>query len=310
MLEQLAVMDLKIDNKLNDVVLKREGAVAAFTDAITQVLQRPNPGPIALERVRALPPASRTIRQLRTGCQGVRDDPGRVQEQHESGDPRVCQTEDRHGACAGSTCWENRCPSKVRCSMVHRWISLRTKAKWCCSPSGLRRSPSCRSELLTVKTLYEKYHAQGFEVIGVCLDQDTAATTKVSQRDAAAVGHHHQQQIGRAVRGGNDPVSSADRSSGQRRGLVCGGIDAGRETRQACWEQPHPQHRLRLTASSVICGKLARSAEWPDAAAMRDPEVASPYAPCSSSARPSTNRAASGGRGPVDCSELVTEVVC
>ena len=35
--------------------------------------------------------------------------------------------------------------------------------------------PPAESELLTVKTLYEKYHAQGFEVIGVCLDQDAAA---------------------------------------------------------------------------------------------------------------------------------------
>ena len=84
MLEQLLVMDLKIDTKLNEVVLKREGAVAAFTDAITQVLQRPSPGPIALDRVLRLPPAPRTIRQLRTGCQGVRDDPGRVQEQRQS----------------------------------------------------------------------------------------------------------------------------------------------------------------------------------------------------------------------------------
>ena len=39
-------------------------------------------------------------------------------------------------------------------------------------------APSCRPELLSVKTSYEKYHAQGFEVIGVCLDQDTAATTR------------------------------------------------------------------------------------------------------------------------------------
>ena len=50
MLDQLVSLDLQIDTKLNEVVLKREGADAAFLDAITQLLQRPKTGEIALQR--------------------------------------------------------------------------------------------------------------------------------------------------------------------------------------------------------------------------------------------------------------------
>ena len=39
-------------------------------------------------------------------------------------------------------------------------------------------SPPCRPELLAVKSVYEKYHAKGFEVLGVSLDQDPAAAAQ------------------------------------------------------------------------------------------------------------------------------------
>ena len=57
MQEQLALLDLKLDAKLNEVVLKREGAEAAFVDSLKQLLQRPKNGIVALEKVLDCVPA-------------------------------------------------------------------------------------------------------------------------------------------------------------------------------------------------------------------------------------------------------------
>lgn len=50
MFEQLAMFDLQIDSKLNDITLKKEGAGDVFLAAITEALGRPKPGAVALEK--------------------------------------------------------------------------------------------------------------------------------------------------------------------------------------------------------------------------------------------------------------------
>jgi peroxiredoxin len=173
MLEQLAVMDLQIETKLNDVVLKREGAVAAFTDAINQVLQRPNPGAIALERV--------------GGCLPVLEQSGNYELA-----AKVCEL--IQTAYKNSTSPQVRDFAKQKTDLMMRRLNMLGKplsvegtlldgapldfapyqGKVVLLAFWASAAPSCKSELLTIKTLYEKYHANGLEVLGVCLDQDVA----------------------------------------------------------------------------------------------------------------------------------------
>jgi peroxiredoxin len=177
MLEQLLVMDLKIESKLKEVVLKREGAVAALTDAITQVLQRPSPGMIALDRIlRCLPLLEQSGNYELAG--------------------KVCEM--IQAAYKNSTSPEIREYAKQKTDMMMRRLNLVGKplslegnlldgspldfapyqGKVVLLAFWSSAAPSCRPELLSVKTVYEKYHAQGFEVIGVCLDQDIKAATR------------------------------------------------------------------------------------------------------------------------------------
>ena len=89
------------------------------------------------------------------------------------------QAEDRHHAAPARSAGQ----TVVRRRHAARWLTAGFRPYqgkvvllvfWA-GRACLRAGPSCSS----VKTLYEKYHAQGLEVIGVCLDQDAAASTQL-----------------------------------------------------------------------------------------------------------------------------------
>jgi peroxiredoxin len=174
--EQLAVFDLKVNRKLADITAKRDGAVAEFTDAVTQLLQRPNPGVIALQNaVRSLPPLEQSGNYdvARKVC-------ALIDAAYKNASPEIRQAAQQstemtlrrldlvgkplivEGTLLDGSPFDFG-PYRGKVVLVAFWASM---------------SPACRKELLDVKAAYEKYHAQGFEVIGVCLDEDTATTNK------------------------------------------------------------------------------------------------------------------------------------
>jgi len=176
MLEQIALADLQIEMKLNDVLLKRDGAGAAFTDAVTQALQRPNPGAIALERIGSCLPqleqsgnyelAAKVCELLRAAYKN--NTSPRIREfAIEKSDITMRRLNllgkplDLAGTRLDGTPLD-AAPYHGQVLLVAFWASA---------------APSCKPELLTIKSLYDKYHAQGFDVLGVCLDQDTATAS-------------------------------------------------------------------------------------------------------------------------------------
>ena len=286
MQEQLVLLDLKLDTKLNEVVLKREGAEAAFVDSVKQLLQRPKSGAVALEKVLDCVPileqsgnyalANQVCELIQTA---YKDSPTADLRQYAQqrtdlvvrrlnllGKPLSVEGTLLSGAPLDFA------PYQGKVVLLAFWSSI---------------SPPCRPELLAVKSVYEKYHAKGFEVIGVCLDQDRRGHQPVPGRDEAPLGDDHQQQAGRAIWRGGDSLHRADRRAGEHRGFVRAGIRAGSQTgRHARRARSHvtPQHQR------------------PD----------SP--PGSSSATVGASRKRTGPRsrtrGPVYCSELVIVVVC
>jgi peroxiredoxin len=177
MQEQLILLDLKLDTKLNEVVLKREGADAAFVDSLKQLLQRPKSGAVALEKVLNCVPVleqSGSYALANQVCELVqaayKDSPNADLRQYAQqrtdlvvrrlnllGKPLSVE-----GTLLGGAPLDFA-PYQGKVVLLAFWSSL---------------SPPCRPELLAVKSVYEKYHAKGFEVIGVCLDQDAAATSR------------------------------------------------------------------------------------------------------------------------------------
>lgn len=182
MLEQLMVVDLKIDTKLNDVVSKREGAVAAFTDAITQLLQRPRPGLIVLQNV---------LRWLSILEQsGNYELAAKVCELTQAAYQSNINPEIQRAAQQSTEMMQRRLgllgkPLSVEGTLLDGspldYAPYKGKvvllAFWASEVSGM--PTACRPELLVVKKVYEKYHAQGFEVIGVCLDKDMTAANRL-----------------------------------------------------------------------------------------------------------------------------------
>lgn len=177
MQEQLILLDLKLDTKLNEVVLKREGAEAAFVDSVKQLLQRPKSGVVALEKVLDCVPvleqsgnyalANQVCELIQTA---YKDSPTADLRQYAQqrtdlvvrrlnllGKPLSVE-----GTLLGGAPLDFA-PYQGKVVLLAFWSSI---------------SPPCRPELLAVKSVYEKYHAKGFEVIGVCLDQDAAATSR------------------------------------------------------------------------------------------------------------------------------------
>ncbi|MHB8861150.1 MAG: peroxiredoxin family protein [Pirellulaceae bacterium] len=177
MREQLFLLDLDVDLKLNEVVLKREGAEAALMDALTQLLQRPKPGIVALEKVLDIIPM---LEQSGNYAMAI----------------QVCEL--TQAAYKDNPTAEIRTYAQERTDVALRRLNLLGKplavegtllngspldfapyqGKVVLLAFWSSMSPPCRPELLAVKSVYEKYHAKGFEVIGVCLDQDLAAASR------------------------------------------------------------------------------------------------------------------------------------
>ena len=67
-------------------------------------------------------------------------------------------------------------------------------ATWC---------PPCREEIPHVKAAYQKYHKDGFEVIGVSLDDDTGALKRFIDREKM----NWAQVVNNEIRDGTDPAS-------------------------------------------------------------------------------------------------------
>jgi thiol-disulfide isomerase/thioredoxin len=179
MFEQLAMVDLQIGEKLKDVVLKREGAVAAFSDALTQVFQRPRPGLIvlrkateswlpALEQSGNFELAGKLCEMLAAAYQNHTNPEVRklVQQRTDMtrrrlsllGQPLSVEGKLLDGSPLDYT------PYQGKAVLVVFWASF---------------SPVSRPALLAIKPLYEKYHAQGLEVIGVCLDEELTAANRL-----------------------------------------------------------------------------------------------------------------------------------
>ena len=176
MKEQMLVWELKIENKLNDLVLKRAGAEQAFVDAMTQLLQQPKPNVVALKS---------TIDML----------PVLEQYGYYSAATTICALAQaayqKHPVAEVQNYAKQRFePIMRRLELVGKPLSISGK-----NPDGspfdftpyqgkvvlvafwLTRSPQCPPELEKIRAAYEKYHAKGFEVIGVTLDQNPAAVS-------------------------------------------------------------------------------------------------------------------------------------
>ena len=181
MKEQMLVWELKIENKLNDLVLKRAGAEQAFVDAMTQLLQQPKPNVVALKSTIDLLPvleqygyysAATTICGLaQTAYQNypVPEIKNYAQQELEPialrlgllGKPLAITGKNPDGSPFDFT------PYQGKMVLVAFWLT---------------RSPQCQPELEKIRAAYEKYHAKGFEVIGVTLDQDPAAVSSYIDR--------------------------------------------------------------------------------------------------------------------------------
>ncbi len=177
MQEQLALMDLKLDVKLNEVVLKREGAEAAFVDSLKQLLQRPKNGIVALEKVLDCVPAleqSGNYALANQVCELIqtayKDNP--TEDLRQYAQQRTDVAVRRLNLLGKPLSVEGTLLSGAPLDFAPYQGKVVLLAFW----SSI--SPPCRPELLAVKSVYEKYHAKGFEVIGVCLDQDAAATSR------------------------------------------------------------------------------------------------------------------------------------
>jgi len=178
MFEQLAVVEAKLSRKMMDVMTGREGAAAEFTDAIIQLLQRPNPGLILLRHgLGAVPVLEQSGHvelavkmcdaikatygnspnaELRQGAQQSTD--VALRRLALAGKPLALDGTTLDGAAFDFA------PYQGKVVLVAFWASV---------------SPACRKELLEIKKLYEKYQAQGFAVIGVCVDRDLSRANQL-----------------------------------------------------------------------------------------------------------------------------------
>lgn len=176
MKEQLLLWDLKLDAKLSDVVRGQAGAEQTFLDAVTQLLQQPKPNFVGVDSISKILPVLEQYGYYATAT-------------------KICEM-------AQTTYKNNPAPEvqemakgkfepiAIRLGLVGKPLVLTGK-----KPDGspfdfapyqgkvvlvvfwMTRSPECRPELEKIKAVYEKYHAKGFDVIGVTIDQNAAAVS-------------------------------------------------------------------------------------------------------------------------------------
>jgi tetratricopeptide (TPR) repeat protein len=177
MKEQLLIWDLKLDARLSDLVRgKTPEANQTFTEAVTQLIQQPKLNRVALETlVKILPVLEQfgLYTEAQSLCQlaqasfqqnGVPEVQPLAKQKLEPiairlgliGKPLAISGTQLNGAPFDFA------PYQGKTVLVVFWWT---------------RSPECQPELERVKAAYDKYHAKGFEVIGVSLDQDPAAVS-------------------------------------------------------------------------------------------------------------------------------------
>ena len=177
MAEQLLLMNLGIEAKLRDLGQKREGAVEAFNAAIDSILERPNSGPVALERTLGYVGYLEQMGNYELAASVCQ----RIQEAYkENTDAAI-----RAGAKRATDVALRRL-NLIGKPLVVEGVKLdgssfdfsRYQGKVVLVAFWRTVSPRCQQELLNVKSSYGKYHEKGFEVVGVTLDQDPAVVNQ------------------------------------------------------------------------------------------------------------------------------------
>lgn len=174
MREQLAFMDARFESQLDDVVRGSEGAADTFLRTISELLGRPQPQLVALDKslraVDRLEQASMYPLAIQV-CQLVRN----AYSQHPDEDLREAADQITQAAL--------RRLGLVGERLVLQGTTLERTPLDASQYAGKvllvvfwESSPAAFQELRSVKSLYETYHEQGFEVVGICLDTDPTIT--------------------------------------------------------------------------------------------------------------------------------------
>ena len=172
MREQLRMFDVDLDAKFNDTLLNKEGAAAGFVEVLAQVLQDPDRGSITLDKALYFLAvleqngnyelAGQLCDMIKTAYQDSAD-----QETRDYALEKIDLTLRRISLLGTSLSLEGNLFDGTPFDADAYQGKVVVVAFWIASPS-------CRQELLGLKSLHEQYREQGLEVIGVSLDRDRA----------------------------------------------------------------------------------------------------------------------------------------
>ena len=174
MAEQMQFMDTGMEAKLNAAVLDRKGAADEFFAEMTKMLQSPDAGSLTLQKVaRYISTFEQTSHYdlARKLCDLL--DSSFQQSQDESLEKSAQEVTRR---------------ARRRLDLIGKPLTLNAhrldggsldlspyKGKVVAVVFFASADPGSQQENLNLKSAYEKYHDQGFDVIGVSLDRDPAA---------------------------------------------------------------------------------------------------------------------------------------
>ncbi len=171
MAEQVLFMDSDMEVKFNSAVLNQEGAADAFCDAMDALLKRPDAGSLTVEK------GSRYVSMLeqtahyelaRRLCGMMRDAfQASADETLQKAVTQITQLAQRRLDLIGK-------PLVIEATRLDGgsldFASYQGKPVLVAFFGAF--DPRCQQEMALLKSAYEKYHGQGFEVIGVSLDRD------------------------------------------------------------------------------------------------------------------------------------------